>query len=70
MGKLIKDKKQEEQLSYEIGSAKIVDVLTLVILCIFPLVYHDYYFDILETKYLFFCASILIGALSLFLLPI
>lgn len=30
---------------------------TLVVLCIFPLVYQDFYFNILETKYRFYCIA-------------
>lgn len=33
----------------------IMGVYALVILCIFPVIYHNYYFDILETKYQFYC---------------
>lgn len=38
-------------------TALIMGIFTLVILCIFPLVFHDFYFDILETKYQFYCAA-------------
>ena len=36
-------------------------IFAFLILCIFPLVYHDYYFDIIETKYITYgvCIGIL-----------
>ena len=37
--------------------AKIMGIFTLVVLCVFPVVYHNYYFDILETKYQFYCIA-------------
>lgn len=42
----------------EIASALIsgtITVFLLVLAAVFPLVYHDFYFDILETKYKFWC---------------
>lgn len=39
------------------GFSVIMGVFALVMLCIFPVVYHDFYFDILETKYQFYCIS-------------
>ena len=33
----------------------IMTVFAIVVLCIFPLVYDDFYFNILETKYQFYC---------------
>ena len=30
---------------------------TLIVLCVLPLVFHDFYFDILETKYQFYSAA-------------
>ena len=44
----------------------VVGIYVFAVLCILPLVYHNYYFDILETKYFFYCGCA-IGLLSLFL---
>ncbi|MEG2700158.1 MAG: O-antigen ligase domain-containing protein, partial [Hungatella sp.] len=44
---------------------RITGMATLVILCIFPLVYHDFYFDILKTKYQFYYMTILLMMLAL-----
>ncbi|MEG0689544.1 MAG: O-antigen ligase domain-containing protein, partial [Hungatella sp.] len=44
---------------------RITGMATLVILSIFPLVYHDFYFDILKTKYQFYYMTILLMMLAL-----
>ena len=49
--------KQPEEKETGNTFAKIMGIFTLVVLCVFPVVYHNYYFDILETKYQFYCAS-------------
>ncbi len=36
-------------------AALIMGIFTLIVLCVFPLVVRDKYFDILETKYQFYC---------------
>lgn len=45
-------------------SNKYMEVITLLfvflILCVFPLYYRDYYFDILDAKYLFYWLSVII----------
>lgn len=46
-------------------------IFALLVLCVFPLVYHDFYFDMIETKYVTYC--ILVGILAagtLILVPI
>lgn len=35
----------------------IMGLFVLVVLCVQPLVFHDFYFDILETKYQFYCGT-------------
>lgn len=40
--------------------AVVMQLFVLAILCVFPVVYHDYYFDILKTKYMFYYISVLI----------
>lgn len=61
-------KKQETKSSFQENAALIMGIFTLVVLCIFPLVFHNYYFDILETKYQFYCAAagIAIAAMALY----
>ena len=44
-------KKEETKSSYQDNVALIMGVFTLIVLCVLPLVFHDFYFDILETKY-------------------
>lgn len=46
-------------------SSRIMGCFVIIILCIFPLIYHDYYFDILETKYLFFCLTVILMIISM-----
>lgn len=53
-------KKQETKSTYQENTALILGIFTLVILCIMPLVFHNFYFDILETKYQFYCASAIV----------
>lgn len=33
----------------------IMGIFVFIMMCVFPVVYHNYYFDILETKYQFYC---------------
>ena len=54
-------KKEQTKNSFQENVALIMGIFTLVVLCIFPLVYHHYYFDILETKYQFYCVVSLIA---------
>ena len=42
-------KKEETKSSYQDNVALIMGVFTLIVLCVLPLVFHDFYFDILET---------------------
>lgn len=53
-------KKQEVKNSFQENTALIMGIFALVVLCVFPLVFHRYYFDILETKYQFYCAAAII----------
>ena len=39
---------------------KIITLFTILLLTVFPLIYHDFYFDILVVKYQFFYISILL----------
>lgn len=50
-------KKQENRSGFQESTALIMGIFALVVLCVFPLVFHNYYFDILETKYQFYCAA-------------
>lgn len=59
--------KRQEQIksSFSDNAALIMGIFTLAVLCILPLVVHNYYFDILETKYQFYCACAIIMMLLL-----
>ena len=50
-------KKEETKSSYQDNVALIMGVFTLIVLCVLPLVFHDFYFDILETKYQFYSVA-------------
>lgn len=50
-------KKEETKNSYQDNVALIMGAFTLIILCVFPLVFQDFYFNILETKYQFYCIA-------------
>lgn len=55
-------KKTESTKSSFLDNANIImAIFTIVVLCVFPLVVHNYYFDILETKYQFYCATAIIA---------
>ena len=43
-------KKEDTKSSYRDNVALIMGAFTLIVLCVLPLVFHDFYFDILETK--------------------
>ena len=45
----------------------VTGIFAFLVLCIFPLVYHDYYFDMIETKYKTFCVCVGILAVGGFL---
>ena len=47
-------KKEDTKSSYQDNVALIMGAFTLIVLCVLPLVFHDFYFDILETKYQFY----------------
>ena len=49
-------KKEDTKSSYQDNVALIIGAFTLIVLCVLPLVFHDFYFDILETKYQFYSA--------------
>lgn len=49
-------KKEDTKSSYQDNVALIMAAFTLIVLCVLPLVFHDFYFDILETKYQFYSA--------------
>ena len=53
--------------SFEDNAALIMGIFTLAVLCLCPVVYHRYYFDILETKYQFYCALAIGAAVIMFL---
>ena len=49
-------KKQEPKNTVRENVALIMGIFTLAVLCGLPVVFHNAYFDILETKYRFYCA--------------
>ena len=55
------------KVNYKTGAARIMMVFNLVILCVFPLVYHDYYYDMLETKYQFYSGAAIVMAAAMLL---
>ena len=50
-------KKEDTKSSYRDNVALIMGAFTLIVLCVLPLVFHDFYFDILETKYQFYSVA-------------
>lgn len=50
----VENKQENKKIDIPSG---IMGVYVLVILCVFPVVYHNFYFDILETKYQFYCVA-------------
>lgn len=57
-------KKDPNALAEVAGSvfSGIIAVFTFMVLCIFPLYYHNYYYDILKTKYKFYWISVVVTA--------
>ena len=43
---------------WKLANEVIACITTVIIISILPLVFHDYYFDILDTKYYFYCARL------------
>lgn len=66
MSKRIK-KRMEGARTFEDNAALIMGIFTLAVLCLCPVVYHRYYFDILETKYQFYCALAIGAAVIMFI---
>lgn len=59
-------KEQVNEVRGNKGSEKIVGAFVLFVLCGLPLVFQDFYFNILEVKYYYYCACVLImGAVLL-----
>lgn len=62
MGKLVK--KKEVTSESGTGQVKMMTeasgLFVLSILCVFPLVYHDFYFDILQTKYKYYYVNVIV----------
>lgn len=64
-----KNKKNYTESSVYLQRASfVVFVGTLILITVFPLIYHNYYFDILNTKYKFYYCTILIMAAGVLLL--
>lgn len=58
-------KKQTAKSSFNENIALIMGTFTLAVLCILPLVFHHFYFDILETKYQFYCAAAIVMMIAM-----
>lgn len=41
-------------------NSAVAGVFTLLIISVFPLVFHDYYYDILVAKYIFYYGSVIL----------
>ena len=54
-------KKQEDtRTSFQDNTAMIMAVFTVAVLCLLPIVITNFYFNILETKYQFYCGCAII----------
>lgn len=53
-------KKEETKSSFQESAAFFMGIFALAVLCLLPLVVTNFYFNILETKYLFFCGCAII----------
>lgn len=73
----VKDKVQDKGTMNEnlLASWKKVNEIAaclfmLIIFAIFPLIFHDYYFDILKVKYVFYYGTIILMAIVMFTIAI
>ncbi|MCI8512874.1 MAG: O-antigen ligase domain-containing protein [Lachnospiraceae bacterium] len=57
-------KKQETKSSFQETQGLLIGIFVLAVLCLMPVVFTRFYFNILETKYIFYCI-ISIGAMVL-----
>lgn len=54
-----KNNKIKERNTSETVMTRIMSVFAVAVLCVFPIVYDNFYFNILETKYKFYCACVI-----------
>ena len=55
---------------WKLANEVIACITTVIIISILPLVFHDYYFDILDTKYYFYCGTVICMATVMLLLTL
>ena len=55
---------------WKLANEVIACITTVIIISILPLVFHDYYFDILDTKYYFYCSTVICMAAVMLLLTL
>ena len=55
---------------WKLANEVIACITTVIIISILPLVFHDYYFDILDTKYYFYCGTVICMAAVMLLLTL
>lgn len=65
MGKIKLEKKADSTtsdfiISWEKTNGVIAGIFTLIVIAAFPLVFRDYYFDILRVKYAFYYGTVLL----------
>lgn len=58
--KIIKNRKEDNNLKFK---TRVIDIFVIAILCIFPLVVTDKYYNILQTKYYFYIGSVCLMAI-------
>lgn len=54
--------KKREENSFEETSSLIMGIFILAVLCALPVVFGDYYYNILEVKYQFYCGCVITAA--------
>lgn len=57
-------------VSWKRVNGTIVGIFVFVIISVFPLVFHDFYFDILNTKYRFYYVSVLLTVITMLLVAV
>ena len=55
-------KRESTQGNFSDNAALLMGIFTLVVLCLFPLVVRNKYFDIIETKYQFYSGCVIVAA--------
>ncbi|MDO4295735.1 MAG: O-antigen ligase family protein [bacterium] len=61
---------QEAFAAKEKGKEVAAGIFAILVLCLFPIIYHDYYFDMIETKYITYGICVGILAVSVLLVAL